>query len=72
MKEPDDALIMIYSQFYKIGRFGYVYIWNDEWVRSTKTREDIEAVILARESVNKAARYRRKLYSVELPAACME
>jgi len=46
MTTPEDSQIILDGMNYKIGAKGFVFYWvDDDWIRSTKTREYVENAI---------------------------
>ena len=73
---PDDYDCIIDSSYYKIGNHGFTYIWvNDDWIRSTKERSEIEKRIRYKKThtestdeLYKKSRAKRKAKDAKLSA----
>lgn len=57
-ENTEDAYLQIAGISYKVGRFGYVYMLGQfGWVKSTKTKADLDQIIVRRKSKTAKAEF---------------
>ena len=57
---PPDAQYLMWGRYYKIGRFGFVYVWvNFGWQRTTVTKDQLGAKNVSRYRKVNNEKYKR-------------